>query len=93
MERAFKEVGITIRWEGKEIDEQGIDAEAGTILVKVDPRYFRPTEVDLLQGDASKAARLIGWKPRVRFEQLVREMVVGDLRDAEKEQLCKSTGV
>ncbi len=93
VERAFKEVGITIRWEGKEIDELGSDAETGKTLVKVDPRYFRPTEVDLLQGDASKAARLIGWKPRVGFEQLVKEMVVGDLREAEKEHLCKSTGV
>ena len=92
VERAFQEVGILIGWEGDGVDETGIDRETGRTRVEVDPRYFRPTEVERLQGDASKAARLLGWKPRVTFAELIKRMVVADLREAEKEQLCKRAG-
>jgi len=91
-ELAFKEVGFNIRWEGTGVDEKGIDAETGQTLVEVDPRYFRPTEVDLLLGDATKAKEKLGWEPRTSFKQLVREMVQEDLRLFKKDQLCKEAG-
>jgi GDPmannose 4,6-dehydratase len=92
VERAFKEVGIFIRWEGHDVEEKGIDKETGKTLVAVDPRYFRPTEVDELLGDAGKAREVLGWKPRVSFDELVKKMIVADLREAEKERLCRSAG-
>jgi GDPmannose 4,6-dehydratase len=92
VERAFKEVGITITWQGTGRDEKGIDTESGRTLVAIDPRYFRPTEVDLLLGDATKAKEVLGWTPKVSFGELVRRMVVADLREAEKEQLCRTAG-
>jgi GDPmannose 4,6-dehydratase len=92
VERAFKEVGIQVAWQGEGIQERGIDAETGRTLVAVDPRYFRPTEVHELLGDGAKARDVLGWKPRVTFGELVRRMVVADLRDAEKEQLCRTAG-
>lgn len=91
-ELAFKEVGITIEWEGTGTDEKGRDAESGTVLVRIDPRYFRPTEVDSLQGDSSKARDLLGWEPKITFQELVKQMVVADLREAEKERLCRTAG-
>ncbi|MCL5123665.1 MAG: GDP-mannose 4,6-dehydratase [Deltaproteobacteria bacterium] len=93
VERAFREVGISIVWEGSGIDEQGIDSETGKVLVSVDPRYFRPTEVEQLLGDPTKAREELGWVPQCSFSELVRKMVVADLREAEKEQLCKSAGL
>ena len=92
VERAFKEVGITVTWQGTGKDEKGVDAESGRTLVAIDPRYFRPTEVDLLLGDATKAKEILGWTPKVSFGELVRRMVVSDLREAEKEQLCRTAG-
>lgn len=92
VERSFKEVGITISWQGQGRNEKGIDSETGRTLVEIDPRYFRPTEVDLLLGDATKANEVLGWKPKVSFGELVRRMVVADLREAEKEQLCRTAG-
>ncbi len=79
VELAFKEVGREIRWQGSGVDEVGIEATSGEILVRVDPRYFRPTEVDSLLGDAAKARELLGWRHNTRFEDLVREMVQADL--------------
>jgi GDPmannose 4,6-dehydratase len=79
VEWAFDEVGISLRWEGEGVDERGIDRATGTPVVLVDPRYFRPTEVDLLVGDATKARDVLGWVPRRSVRDLVREMVVGDL--------------
>ena len=70
-------------WRGQGIDEEGIDAVTGDVLVRIDPRYFRPTEVDALLGDASKANQRLGWRPAVRFDELVREMVAEDMRVAE----------
>ena len=79
VERAFAEVGRKITWRGKGLDEQGIDQTSGEPVVMVDPRYFRPTEVDILMGDPSKARAKLGWTHRSTFGQLVQEMVAADL--------------
>jgi GDPmannose 4,6-dehydratase len=79
VEAAFREVGRTVAWKGKGREEKGLDQETGAVLVEVDPRYFRPSEVDYLLGDASKAKRVLGWEPRTSFAELVREMVAHDL--------------
>jgi len=86
VEKAFTKIGIRIVWQGVEVDEKGIDAGSGRVLVKVDPRYFRPTEVDLLIGDASKARAKLGWKHRVSFDDLVAEMVAADLKNVALEK-------
>jgi GDPmannose 4,6-dehydratase len=80
IELAFSKIDRKIDWKGKGVDEVGIDAIKGEVLVKIDPRYFRPTEVDLLLGDASKARRVLGWRHSVEFPELVSEMVASDLR-------------
>jgi GDPmannose 4,6-dehydratase len=85
VEQAFAEVGMTINWSGTGVDECGRDGATGKVLVAVDPRYFRPTEVDLLLGDASKAHALLGWKPATSFAQLVSEMVKADLQNVAEE--------
>ncbi len=92
VELAFKEVGMTITWEGSGVEETGRDAETGEIRVHVDPRYFRPTEVDFLLGDPGKARRKLGWEPRMSFKDLVRDMVREDLKEAERDQLCSRAG-
>jgi GDPmannose 4,6-dehydratase len=79
VERAFAEIGIAIGWKGAGIEERGVDKKSGRSLVEIDPRYFRPTEVDLLLGDASKAFKTLGWKHTTTFPQLVAEMVASDL--------------
>lgn len=89
---AFKEVGKTIRWEGTGVDEKGIDEETGKIVVEVDPKYFRPTEVDLLIGDPSKAKRELGWEHKYDLEALVKEMVQSDLELFERDQYLKEGG-
>jgi GDPmannose 4,6-dehydratase len=89
---AFKEAGIALRWEGNGIDEKGIDAATGAVLVEVDPRYFRPAEVDLLIGDPSKALTKLGWKPKVQLPELVRMMVEADIKLAEREIHLKEGG-
>lgn len=89
VELAFREVGKTIRWEGKGISEKGVDAESGRVLIEIDPRYFRPTEVDLLLGDPSKAFSKLGWKAGVSFIDLVKEMVAEDLKTMELEKLYR----
>lgn len=80
--KCFDAVGITLKWEGSGLDEQGIDVKTGKAVVKIDPKYFRPAEVDLLLGNPAKAERLLGWKRRVDFDSLVREMVEADLKAA-----------
>lgn len=75
---AFGALGIELEWIGKGIDEKGIDKTTGKVLVEIDPNYFRPTEVDLLVGDASKAKSLLGWEPNVGIEELVKIMVKAD---------------
>ncbi|PLB85813.1 GDP-mannose 4,6-dehydratase [Dysgonamonadaceae bacterium] len=85
---AFAEVGINLRWEGAGVDEKGIDIATGKILVEVDPKYFRPAEVEQLLGDPTKAKTLLGWDPRkTSFEQLVKLMVANDMRFVRKLKL------
>lgn len=79
-ELAFREAGIDIKWEGEGINEIGRDADSGKVIVEVDPMFYRPTEVDLLIGDPSKARERLGWKTKVSFEELVRMMVKSDMR-------------
>jgi len=85
VEIAFAEIGRSIDWRGKGVEETGIDRSSGKTVVRIDPVYFRPTEVDLLIGDASKARAKLGWAPKTSFAQLVREMVAGDLAIARRE--------
>ena len=85
VEKAFAEVGTTVVWQGEGVGEKGIDAKTKRVLVEIDPRYYRPTEVDLLRGDSAKARKALGWKPKVTFEQLVKEMVASDLEAARGE--------
>jgi GDPmannose 4,6-dehydratase len=80
VEKAFAEAGIHIAWQGAGIDEKGLDRATGKILVEVDPRYFRPTEVELLIGDPAKAKAKLGWVPTTTFDALVKEMVQADLK-------------
>ena len=92
VENAFKEAGILISWEGNGVDEIGKDSETGKTLIKIDPCYFRPTEVDLLLGDPSKARSNLGWEPTVTFSKLVKMMVREDLKEAERDKLCQTEG-
>ncbi|HHJ19398.1 MAG TPA: GDP-mannose 4,6-dehydratase [Gammaproteobacteria bacterium] len=89
---AAKELGISIRWEGEGEEEKGFDEHTGNMIVAVDPRYFRPTEVETLLGDASKAREKLGWKPRISLDELVAEMVREDLKTAERDELCRREG-
>jgi GDPmannose 4,6-dehydratase len=86
VEKAFAHVGRPIAWNGKGVDEKGIDETSGKVVVEVDPRYFRPTEVDLLLGDPSKARQRLGWHHRTSFDQLVSDMVTGDMREVRLER-------
>jgi len=92
VEAAFQEVGIRIGWEGEGIQEKGYDDSSGKVLIEVDRRYFRPTEVTDLLGDAAKAKEKLGWQPSVSFKELVAEMVREDLKEAERDQLCRREG-
>ena len=78
-ELSFKEVGIILHWEGNGINEKGIDEKTGKVFVEVNPRYFRPTEVDVLLGNPEKAKKKLGWKPKTTFEELIKIMVKSDL--------------
>ncbi len=86
VEKAFAHVGRSIEWQGSGVDEKGIDRSSGKVLIEIDPRYFRPTEVDLLIGDPTKARTKLGWQHRTGFEELVREMVDADLAGVRFEQ-------
>lgn len=92
---AAKELGMDIRWEGHGVDEKGYWVKASSeenLIVSVDPRYFRPTEVETLLGDASKAREKLGWVPQISFDELVAEMVREDLKSAERDELVKRHG-
>jgi GDPmannose 4,6-dehydratase len=88
---AAHEVGLAIEWRGEGVDEKGFD-DKGRCVVAIDPRYFRPTEVEALLGDAGKARRKLGWEPRIRFKELVAEMMREDLKSAERDELVKKHG-
>jgi GDPmannose 4,6-dehydratase len=87
VEAAFQEVGRRIEWHGKGVNEVGVDIKSSQTVVRIDPQYFRPTEVDLLVGDASKAREKLGWRPMTSFATLVREMVAADLAIAKREAI------
>jgi GDPmannose 4,6-dehydratase len=91
VDAAAQEIGIQIRWDGKGVDEKGYDQD-GQCIVAVDPRYFRPAEVETLLGDASKAEERLGWKPQIKFHELVGEMMREDLKAAERDELVKRHG-
>jgi GDPmannose 4,6-dehydratase len=92
IELAGSQLGFSIEWRGNGIDEQGVDRNTGRVLVKVDPRYFRPTEVDTLLGDCSKAKGRLGWKPEISFGTLVQEMVESDLELAKRDSHMQRQG-
>ena len=92
IEVAFGQVGRRIVWQGEGVDEVGVDANAGAELVRVDPQYFRPTEVNELTGDASKAAERLGWRHKTSFKELVAEMVQSDLKVIPYESRRKNPG-
>jgi GDPmannose 4,6-dehydratase len=85
IELAFGQVGRKVVWRGTGKDEQGVDAKSGEVLVEIDPRYFRPAEVDALLGDPSKARNKLGWSHKTTFRELVREMVEADLVEVDRE--------
>ncbi len=88
---AAREIGMQIRWEGQGVDEKGYDSN-NKVIVAIDPRYFRPTEVETLLGDPSKAKQKLGWTPKISFNELVAEMVREDLKSAERDELIKHHG-
>ena len=102
VDHAAEELGIKIKWQGDGVEEIGVVAEVdysietevipGQVIVRVDPRYFRPTEVETLLGDPTKAKEKLGWTPKISFEQLVTEMIQFDLEDAKRDALCQNEG-
>lgn len=92
VEAAFTHVGIELDWQGSGVDERGVCTKSGRVLVEVDRRYFRPAEVETLLGDPTKAREKLGWSAETSFEGMVREMVESDLREAERDELCRREG-
>ena len=92
IELSFSEIGRTIEWKNSGVDEIGVDAATGKVLVRVDPRYFRPTEVDELLGDATKALQVLGWKHTTSFRELVHEMLQSDLEVVKRESQMREVG-
>jgi GDPmannose 4,6-dehydratase len=91
VDAAGAEVGLKVRWKGEGAEERGFD-EKGRCIVAVDRRYFRPAEVETLLGDATKAREKLGWQPKIRFRELVAEMMREDLKAAERDELVKKHG-
>jgi GDPmannose 4,6-dehydratase len=92
IEVAAGKLDIRIAWEGKGVEEKGRDEATGKLIVAIDPRYFRPAEVETLLGNPAKAQRKLGWEPRITFEELVTEMVMADLKEAEKDTMVQQKG-
>ena len=92
IENSAELLGINLSWKGKGLNEVGIDLNSGKELIKIDEKYFRPSEVDSLIGDPSKAKEKLGWKPKISFNDLVKEMIAKDLEEAEKEKIIKEKG-
>ncbi len=93
VELAAKEIDIQIRWEGEGQEEKGFNKATGKCIVSVDPRYFRPAEVETLLGDATKAKEKLGWVPKITFQELVTEMMREDMKDAQRDELTKLHGM
>jgi GDPmannose 4,6-dehydratase len=91
-ERAAEVLGMHLEWQGKGVEERGIDTKSGRVIIRIDPRYFRPTEVESLLGDATKARRQLGWVPEIDFQTLVDEMVAEDLDLAKRDALMTRQG-
>ena len=89
---AAKNIGIKLKWQGKGIQETAIDADSGKVIISIDARYFRPTEVETLLGDSTKAREKLGWTPKISFEELVKEMSFNDLEEAKKDYLLHKEG-
>jgi GDPmannose 4,6-dehydratase len=89
---AFKQIDVELHWQGEGLQEQGIDAKTGAVRVEVDPRYFRPAEVETLLGDPTKARTKLGWEAKIKLPELVAEMVQEDVAAAKRDQLCKQEG-
>ena len=89
---AYEHLGKKIRWVGKGVEEKGYDSETDKLIVAVDPRYFRPTEVETLLGDPSKAKEKLGWEPKISLEQMVKEMMDHDINIAKRDALVKEHG-
>tara|TARA_B110000003_G_C16615736_1_gene521217 strand:- start:355 stop:1446 length:1092 start_codon:yes stop_codon:yes gene_type:complete len=89
---AWGHLGKTIRWEGEGVNEKGYDVEMGNLIVAVDPRYFRPTEVEELLGDPTKAKEKLGWEPKITLEEMVHEMMENDIKIAKRDTLVKEHG-
>ena len=92
VELACTEAGISVVWSGKGFEEIGTDALSGQVIVRVDPRYFRPTEVETLLGDPTKAKQQLGWVPEITVEELCHEMMVHDLEEARRDTVLQSHG-
>jgi len=90
---AFDRVGVKLKWEGTGVDEKGIDTATGNVVVEVDPKYFRPTEVELLIGDPTKAQKELGWKHKYELTDLVNEMIDADVKTFKREQFLKEQGL
>jgi len=86
VEKVFARLGMVLEWRGKGVHEKGIDVSSGNVVIEIDPKYFRPAEVDLLLGDPAKAKRMLGWQPTVGFDALVEMMTDADLAEAEREK-------
>ena len=85
-------LGKKIRWEGEGINEKGYDTETGNLIVLVDPVYYRPSEVETLLGDASKAKEKLGWEPKITLKEMVQEMMENDIKIAKRDSLVKEHG-
>jgi GDPmannose 4,6-dehydratase len=92
VELSCSHAGISLRWQGVGVDETGTDLATGRVIVRVDPRYFRPTEVDTLLGDPTKAKERLGWVPEITVEELCREMMESDLAQARQDLLLRENG-
>ena len=92
IEIAAKEINVEIKWKGEGVNEVGIDTKTDNIIVRIDKRYFRPTEVETLLGDSTKAKNKLNWQPKISFQELVKEMMMVDLKEAKKDKLCEEKG-
>lgn len=92
VDSVFDKLDMPIRWEGSGLNEKGINAESGDTIIEIDPQYFRPADVELLLGDATKARDAFGWQPKVSFDELVQMMVASDLKEAERQKYLQEGG-